>query len=448
MSKIVLKNATALTDSGFRQTEILIEGDTIARIEPSINEKADREIDCTGQLVLPGLIDAHVHFRQPGLEHKGTIATESVAAALGGVTSYMEMPNTSPSTTTVEALHDKKAIAARDSMVNYAFYLGAGENNLEEVKRVDPHEIAGIKIYMGSTTGNLLLDDDSALYKMFEASPALVATHCEDNGIINANTARAKEMYGDDIPFEMHPVIRNRDCCLKSSKLAIEAALATRKRLHIMHLSSAEEVAMMAQFAHGPLHERQISAEVCIPHMFFNDSDYQRLKGFLKCNPAVKFERDRQALLKGLRTGVISTVGTDHAPHELAVKKSDKYLNVASGLPSVQFSLNVIFELARRREISLEEGIKAATINVAERFGIEKRGAIKEGWFADIAIIDPRVHYTVTQDDIASLCKWSPMLGESFSCMVTHTIASGNLVVADSRICSEPGKAMALRFNH
>ena len=447
MSKIVLKNATVMTDSGFKQTQVLIDGPYIAKIDPSINDSNAQEIDCSGQLVLPGLIDAHVHFRQPGMEHKATIKSESAAAALGGVTSFMEMPNTSPSTTTIEALHDKQALAARDSYVNYGFYLGASENNLEEVKRVDPHEIAGIKIYMGSTTGNLLLDDDNALFKMFEASPTLVATHCEDNGIINANTTRAKEMYGDNIPFSMHPIIRNRDCCLKSSQLAIAAAKATNKRLHIMHLSSQEEVDLVAQYAQGDIHNRQISAEVCIPHLFFNESDYERLKGFLKCNPAVKFERDRRALIKGLRAGIITTIGTDHAPHELTVKQSNNYLNVASGLPSVQFSLNVIFELFRRKELSLEEGIKAATINVAKRFGIENRGLIKEGYFADIAIIDPREHYCIHQDDIASLCKWSPMLNQAFSCNVTHTIASGNLVVADSKICTETGCAIGLRFN-
>lgn len=447
MSKIVLKNATVMTDSGFKQTQVLIDGPYIAKIDPNINDSAQVEIDCSGKLVLPGLIDAHVHFRQPGMEHKATIKTESAAAALGGVTSFMDMPNTSPATTTIEALHNKQALASNDSYVNYGFYLGASEHNLEEVKRVDPNEIAGIKIYMGSTTGNLLLDDDNALFKMFEAAPTLVATHCEDNGIINANTALAKEMYGDKIPFEMHHIIRNRDCCVKSSLLAIEAAKATNKRLHIMHLSSQEEVELLSQYAQGDIHNRQISAEVCIPHLFFNDTDYPRLKGFLKCNPAVKFERDRRALIQGLRKGIITTIGTDHAPHELTVKQSDNYLNVASGLPSVQFSLNVIFELFKRKELSLEEGIKAATINVAERFGIEKRGLIKEGYFADIAIIDPRERYTVHQDDIASLCKWSPMLNQSFSCKVTHTIASGNLVVADSKLCSDSGNAMALRFN-
>ena len=447
MSKIALKNATVMCESGFKRTEVLIEDRLIAKIDPQVNTDGAKVIDCHGMLVLPGLIDAHVHFRQPGMEKKATIKTESAAAALGGVTSFMDMPNTNPPTVSMDALNGKKDIAKKDSYVNYAFYLGASDKNLEEVKRADPHEIAGVKIYMGSTTGGLLLEGESALVKMFKASPTLVATHCEDNAIINANTALAKEMYGDHIPFNMHPIIRSRDCCIKSSALAIEAAKEAGARLHIAHLSTAEEVEMMREFASGPLHARQVTGEVCIPHMFFNEGDYDRLKGFLKCNPSVKYERDRRALLAGLRKGLISTIGTDHAPHELAVKTSENYLNVASGLPSVQYSLSVIFELSKRGEISLEEGIKAATCNVAERFGIEKRGTIKEGYYADLVVFDPGESFIVEQKDIASLCGWSPMLGQRFKGRVRDTIASGRLVVQDYAIASEPGDAMALRFN-
>ncbi len=447
MSKIVLKNATVMCESGFRRTEVLIEDRFITKIEPQISAAGAQELDCRGMLVLPGLIDAHVHFRQPGMEKKATIKTESAAAALGGVTSFMDMPNTSPATVTMEALNAKKELAQRDSLVNYAFYLGATDKNLEEVKKADPAEIAGVKIYMGSTTGNLLLEEESALFKMFKASPTLVATHCEDNAIVNANTARAKEMYGDRIPFDMHPIIRSRDCCIKSSQLAIEAAKAAGARLHIMHLTTAEEVEMMAQYASGPLYERMVTGELCIPHMFFNEGDYARLKGFLKCNPSVKYERDRRALLLGLRKGLISTIGTDHAPHELSAKNSDNYLEVASGLPSVQFSLSVIFELSKRGEISLEEGIKAATCNVAERFAIEKRGTIKEGNYADIVVFDPGEGFTVEQEDIVSLCGWSPMTGQRFKGRVRDTIASGRLVVNNYKLAAEPGEAMALRFN-
>lgn len=448
MTKIVLKQATIMGENGFRKGEMLIDGPYIADMGETVSCPAGAlVIDCQGKLVLPGLIDAHVHFRQPGMEQKANISSESQAAALGGVTSFMDMPNTSPATTTVEALHQKMQTAARDSLVNYGFYLGATGNNLEEIKKVDPHEVAGIKVYMGSTTGNLLLDDDHELVKVFAAAPTLVAAHCEDNAIVNANTARAKADYGDHIPYSMHPIIRSRDCCVKSSRLAIEIAQATGARLHIMHLSTREEVELIRPFATGDLKQRAVSGEVCIPHMFFNESDYDRLGGFLKCNPAVKFESDRLALIKALRAGIISTIGTDHAPHELAVKTSPNYLNTASGLPSVQFSLNVIFELFRRGELSLEEGIKAATVNVATRFGVEKRGVLKPGYFADVVILDPTERYNVHPDDIISLCHWSPMVGQSFSARVSHTIASGNLVVADHKICAAAGSAQALRFN-
>ena len=268
------------------------------------------------------------------------------------------------------------------------------------------------------------------------------------NAIVNANTQRAKEQYGSAIPFDLHPIIRNRDCCLKSTQLAVELALATGARLHVAHVSTRDEVDYLKQFATGPLATRQISCEVCIPHLFFNESDYSRLHGFLKCNPAVKYEFDRLSLIRALRAGIITTIGTDHAPHELAVKNSSDYLKVASGLPSVQFSLNVIFELARRHELSLEEGLKAATCNVAARFGIEQRGTLKEGFFADIAVLDTSSRYTVTPEDVASLCGWSPMVGQSFSSRVTHTIASGHLVVADGKLVGEPGQAQALRFNN
>lgn len=449
MSKILLKQATALCPERFVQGDILIEEQRISKMAPEISATPDMQvINCKGLLVLPGLIDAHVHFRQPGMEHKATIATESRAAALGGVTSYMEMPNTMPATTSIEALHNKQAIAQKDSLVNYAFYLGASDDNLEQIKQVDPSEIAGIKVYMGSTTGNLLLDNESMLYKTFEAAPCIVATHCEDNGIVNANTSRAKQMYGEHIPFSMHPIIRSRDCCIKSSKLAIELAQATKAKLHIMHLSCKEEIDLLNAYNSGSIAERQISAEVCIPHLYFNESNYDRLQGFLKCNPAVKYERDRLALLAGLRQGVITTIGTDHAPHELAAKESSDYLKVASGLPSVQFGFNVLFSLYKRGECSLEKLVRAASSNVAQRFGVVERGEIKEGNFADLAIIDPQSRHQVHADDVVSLCKWSPFVGEYFDASVKHTIASGKLVVQDGKICAESGSAMALRFNH
>lgn len=457
MAQIVLKNATIMTSQGFRRSEMLIDGPYIAQIDTNVSPTSTdcTEINCQGMLVLPGLIDAHVHFRQPGREQKGTIASESKAAALGGVTSYMEMPNTLPATSTNELLHQKQAIAQHDSLVNYAFYLGASSDNLEEIKRADPHEIAGVKVYMGSTTGDLLLDESSALRQTFAASPALVTVHCEDNAIVNANTARAKEMYGEHIPFAMHPIIRSRTCCLKSTQFAIALAQDTNARLHIMHVSTKDEVELLASLAPknaanataAEIYARQISGEVCIPYLMFNESDYARLKGFLKSNPAIKYEFDRLALLQGLRSNVLTTIGTDHAPHELNVKTSDDYTKVAPGMPSIQFSLPSIFALYKRKEISLEEGIRAASSQAAARFGVEKRGSLQEGNFADVVVVDPRERYTVHEDDIISLCHWSPFVGQSFTCKVTHTIASGNLVVRDGQICAAAGNAQALRFS-
>lgn len=450
MSKIVLKNSMVMCEAGFRRHEVLIDGPYITKIEPQINESGAKEIDCRGMLVFPGLIDAHVHFRDPGMPQKATIYSESRAAALGGVTSFIDMPNTNPATTTIEALNAKKAVASKDSLINYGFYLGGTGNNIEEIKKVNPHEVAGIKLYMGSTTGDLLVDEENKLLQSFEAAPNLVATHCEDNAIINENTKRAREEYGDDnIPFEIHNIIRSRDCCVKSTQLAIAMAEHTKKRLHVMHLSTKEELALMQPYVASkePLATRLVTGEACIPHLFFNESDYSRLKGFLKCNPAIKNEQDRRALVQGLRSGLISTIGTDHAPHELAVKQGQPYLKTASGIPSVQYSLNVILELFKRGEISLEEGIRAATRNVAERYGIEKRGVIKEGNFADIVVVDLGERMRVFADDIKSLCGWSPFTGTSFATSVVHTIASGVQVVENGQLCAETGNPMALTYN-
>ncbi|WP_303962975.1 dihydroorotase [Succinatimonas hippei] len=443
MRKLILKDSQVVMPSRIIRADILIEDDKIAKIAPQIADSGAEEIDCHELVSLPGLIDAHVHFRDPGMPQKATIYSESRAAVLGGVTSFMDMPNTMPPTVDEASLNDKKTTAARDSVANYAFYLGATPDNIEEVKKADPKSVAGIKVYMGSTTGNLLLDDESILHKMFKAAPMMVTAHCEDNEIIAAKQKAAQEMYGDNIPFNMHPVIRNRDCCVKSSKLAIQTALDTGAKLHIMHLSTKEEVEILNYFAKDPLENRQISGEACIPHLFFSEGDYSRLQGFLKCNPAVKYEFDRKALIKGIKRGIITTVGTDHAPHELSVK-SGSYLKCASGVTSVQYSLLALLDLWKRGELTLEEVVKVSSTNVAKRFNLTDRGSLEEGKKADIVLVNPIKSHTVTASDIKSLCGWSPFINHTFRCSVTHTVVSGVLKVKDGQIVSnEAGQPLS-----
>lgn len=437
MTKILLKNATLACPNSIIRKDLLIYDDKIEKIDSDISDSSAKVVDCKEALVLPGLIDAHVHFRQPGMEKKATIYTESRAAVLGGITSFMDMPNTNPATTSYENLLDKKAIAAKDSLANYSFYLGASDNNLEEIKKAPINDIAGIKVYMGSTTGNLLVDDSHYLYKVFKSAPTIIATHCEDNAIIRKNEKIFYEKYGDHIPFEAHVAIRSRDCCVKSSKTAIELALETNAKLHIMHISTKDELALLKPFATNTLKDRQISGEACIGHLYFSDSNYAQLNGYLKCNPAIKREYDRLALCKALSAGILTTIGTDHAPHEKELKQLDNYIKCPSGIPSIQFSLLALIELFKRNEITLEDVIKATSQNVAERFEIKGRGAIVEGNYADLVVVSLTDKTYVTTDLIASKCKFSPFESHCFSSKVIHTFVSGNHVVENSQIISD-----------
>lgn len=444
-NRILLKDVTAVTAERIGRTCILIDGERVVKIAPDISDAAAETVDCHELLALPGMIDAHVHFRDPGMPQKATMYSESRAAVLGGVTSVMDMPNTLPPTLTMEDVRNKQGTAARDCLTNYAFYLGASTRNLEDIKSADTSVIPAVKVYMGSTTGNLLLDDSSALYQVFKNSPTLICAHCEDNGLISEATKIARQTYGDNVPFAMHPIIRSRDCCVKSAKTAINTALDTGARLHIMHLSTRDECDILAYFAKGSVHDRQISAEACIPHLFFSEADYGRLQGLLKCNPAVKSERDRRALINAIKRGVITTVGTDHAPHELAAK-TGTYFNCASGVPSVQYALLSLLDLWKRRELTLEELVKVTSANVAERFDLKDRGQIKEGYFADIALVDLRRNHTVTKADIASKCGFSPFESHTFSSSVMHTIVSGKFKVRDGKLCSDDS-GMPLHFD-
>ncbi|MCR5085358.1 MAG: amidohydrolase family protein [Succinivibrionaceae bacterium] len=444
MSKLLLKGPLVVGPHRIIRTDLLVDGAYIEKIgEVSGSAGADQAIDCHGLIALPGAIDAHVHFRDPGMPAKGTIRSESRAALLGGITTFMDMPNTQPPTTTMARVMEKRETASRDSVGNYAFYLGAASDNLDDIRSADPCAIAGIKVYMGSTTGGLLVSDPGQLERVFSAAPCLIAAHCEDNATIEA--AMRRELTGrrkEDVPFIAHEFIRNRDCCVRSSRLAISIAQSTGRRLHIMHVSTKEEVEMLRPLAHGDLATRTVTGEGCVPHLFFSDSCYQALGAELKCNPSVKAERDRRALSQAIREGVLSTIGTDHAPHELALK-SGPYQDTASGCVSAQHSLPTMLELCRRGEFTLEDLARAMAQNVATRYGIGRRGTLEEGNFADIVLVDMARPRQVTVQDLASPCGHSPFLGHTFPASVQHVVVSGILKVRDGKLVDErPGKAV------
>lgn len=445
MQKLLLKNALLVTPNRIIRNDLLIEGSLISKIDNNISDADAKVIDCHEFIVMPGLIDDHVHFREPGMTQKASIYSESRAAVLGGVTSYLDMPNNNPATTSLELLNNKKAIARKDSVANYGFYLGASDDNLDEIKNAPVKEIAGIKVFMGSSTGNLLVDDQERLGRIFESARTIIALHCEDTATILANEKIARNTYGDDVPFSMHPIIRSRDCCIKSTQSAIKIALETGARIHIMHISTAQEVEMLKNYMFGNVKTRQISGEACIPHLFFSECDYESKGAFLKCNPAVKTELDRLAVSNAVEAGILTTVGTDHAPHELAVKQGT-YFKCASGLPSVQFSLLALLEMWRRKELTLETIAKVTSTNVVERFRIKNRGAIVEGNYADLAIINPNKSTAVSKDLIASSCKWSPFEGTRFGSSVVHTIVNGNLVVENGALVSDAA-GLALEYD-
>ncbi len=446
MYRLLLKNPLLFTPESIIRKDLLIEGNFIAKIDDIISaEGCDTVLDCHDLMVIPGLIDEHVHFREPGMESKGTIKSESRASVLGGVTSFLDMPNNNPQTCTLNEIYDKKMRAQKDSLANYGFYLGASRDNLDEIQRANVREIAGIKVFMGSSTGNMLLEDDQILYDIFLKSRTLIALHCEDPKIVSTNEERVRIAYHDEAPIYLHPYVRNSDCCIKSTKKAIALALETGARIHILHISTKEEVDLLKNYMFGNVSTRQISGEACIPHIYFNESDYTHKGGLIKCNPAIKFEADRLALIAALEQHVLTTIGTDHAPHEQS-QKGNTYFKCASGIPSIQYAILCLLELYKRRELSLETIVNSYSTNVAQRYHIEKRGSIAEGMYADLAILDLGGTHTVTKDDIASLCRWSPFSGSVFHSLVKHTIVNGRIVVKDGKIVADNG-GCALVFN-
>ena len=431
LQNLLIANARLVNEGSIREADLLVRGERIERIDAAIAAPDGAEvIDAAGKLLLPGMIDDQVHFREPGLTHKGDLASESAAAVAGGITSFMDMPNVNPLTTTREALADKYRIAGGRCAANYAFYFGATNDNIEEIRALRPEDACGIKVFMGASTGNMLVDDDDALENIFAGAPLLVVTHCEDSPLIEANEQTARARWGERVPFREHPALRSADACLKSSAKAIDLARRHDARLHVLHLTTAVE---MPQFEPGPLTGKRITAEVCVHHLWFDDSRYDELGAAIKCNPAIKSASDRAALIKALNDDRIDIIATDHAPHTLE-EKPDDYFKAAAGLPLVQHALPALLELAAREQIGLPLIVQKVCHAPAELFGIEDRGYLREGCFADLVLVDPDDPKIVERDSVLYKCGWSPFEGQRFSSSIDTTIVNGEVVYRDDAL--------------
>ncbi len=424
---VLIKNAKIVNEGKVTEGDILIEGDYIKEIASSISAKsADvKVIDAEGNYVLPGVIDDQVHFREPGLTHKANIETESKAAIAGGITSFIEMPNTSPQTTTIDALNDKFDIASQSSYANYSFMFGGTNDNLEEIKKVNTKEVAGLKLFLGSSTGNMLVDDPEVIENIFSSTDMVISVHCEDEATIKNNLEIYKAEYGDDIPVKFHPNIRSEQACYLSSSRAIELAKKTGARLHVFHLSTGKETNLFSNKV--PLKDKKITAEVCVHHLWFSNEDYDTKGTLIKWNPAVKTTKDRDDLWKALLDDRIDVIATDHAPHTLE-EKQNVYTKAPSGGPLVQHALVAMLEAYHNDKISLPKLVEKMCHNPAILFQVEKRGYVKEGYFADLVIVDLNNPWTVKKENILYKCKWSPFEGSTFKSRVTHTILNGQLV--------------------
>ncbi|WP_010663092.1 dihydroorotase [Marinilabilia salmonicolor] len=422
--KTLIKNATIINQGSSFEGSVLINDRLIEKIfrKEDLLPDADKTIDAEGCYLIPGVIDDQVHFREPGLTHKADIYTESGAAVAGGITSFMEMPNTNPQTTSIETLNDKFRIGEERSAANYSFYMGATNDNLEEVLKADPSTVCGVKVFMGSSTGNMLVDKKEALENIFREVPMLIATHCEDENTIKNNTKRFKEKYGEEMPFRYHPQIRSAEACYKSSSMAVELASKYNTRLHILHLSTAREMSLFSNSI--PLNEKRITGEVCVHHLWFSDEDYDKSGARIKWNPAVKTAQDREALREALRTNILDVVATDHAPHTLE-EKNNNYFQAPSGGPLVQHSLPAMLELSAQGIFTKEMVVEKMCHAPADLFGVERRGYIKEGYYADLVIIDPNQKEKIEDSSVHYKCGWSPFSGTTFSHRITHTFVNG-----------------------
>jgi len=451
MKKTVIRNTQIVNEGKITTGDVLFHKGMIERIAPQIIEKGYVwEIDGEGKFLLPGLIDDQVHFREPGLTHKGNIYSESKAGVAGGVTSFMEMPNTIPTAVTNSLLEEKHYTASKNSLANYSFYLGTNNDNIEEIKKVDKKNICGIKIFMGSSTGNLVIDNQDSLENIFKYSPVIIATHCETDNIVRANTEKYKSIYGDAIPIEYHPIIRNEENCFISSKLAISLAKKYNSRLHILHISTSDEINLFDNSI--PLEKKRITAEVCVHHLHFTADDYSRLGSQIKCNPAIKDKHHKPELLKALLDNHFDVIATDHAPHTWEEKNTltaDGKLNYSkapAGLPLVQHGLNILLSMYHENKISLEKIVEKACHNVATCFDVKERGFIREGFRADLVLLDLHKKWTVSKDNIHYKCKWSPFEGTEFKGKVEEVFVNGNHVYHQGTF-DEAVNGLRLEFN-
>ncbi|MFD2968599.1 dihydroorotase [Sphingobacterium bambusae] len=444
MSSILIKSAQIVNEGTTITADVYINHGRIEMIAETISHLADQVIDAKGLHLLPGLIDDQVHFREPGLTYKADIWHESRAAVAGGTTSFMEMPNTVPNTLTQKLLQDKYEIAAEKSLANYSFFMGAANDNLAEVLKTNPRDVCGIKIFMGSSTGNMLVDNEDTLEKIFKEAPTLIAVHCEDEATIKQNLADFKEKYGEDgLTPTMHPLIRSAEACYLSSSKAVDLAKKHNTRLHILHISTARETQLFDNSL--PLTEKRITAEACVHHLWFSDSDYAQKGNFIKWNPAVKTAADRDGILAAVLDGHIDVIATDHAPHTLE-EKTQPYAQAPSGGPLVQHALQALLDMVKEGKLSLEQLVQKTAHNTATMFQVENRGFIREGYWADLVLVDLQKNYTVSKENILSKCGWSPFEGHTFSSSIVHTIVSGNLAFSDGQVI-EAGAGHRLLFN-
>ena len=442
--KKLLKGATIVNEGKSFVGDVLIHNHRIEKIETDITPTPDMEVlDLNGKFLLPGCIDDQVHFREPGLTHKGSILSESRAAVAGGITSFMEMPNTVPNALTQVLLEDKYTIAQHNSPANYSFFMGASNDNLEEVLKTDEKNVCGVKIFMGSSTGNMLVDNETTLNNLFSQVPLLIATHCEDEATVRKNTEIYKEKYGENIPISAHPLIRSEEACYLSSSMAVALAKKHNTRLHILHISTAKEVGLFDNKT--PLANKRITAEACVHHLWFSDKNYIEKGNFIKWNPAVKTEQDRDGIWKGLLDNHIDIIATDHAPHTLD-EKSQTYLKAPSGGPLVQHALLAMLEKVKEGVLSIEKVVEKMAHAPAICFQLAERGFIREGYYADLVVVDPSQGVKVDKSNILYACGWSPFEGFTFSNKIIGTFVNGNLVWDGSAICSEE-KGMRLLFN-